>query len=131
MLRPILTGQKTTWILVELELGSYQFIFFAKKIIAVQYSSNNNKEERVIELAQFVENVSDQKDGVPIGAKGYIVEIRNPDAYCRRSIGDNKEPNGEYILDVLFLGHSVYHRRTIHQVKPCKQWWEENPIDYD
>jgi hypothetical protein len=129
MLRPSLTGQNTAWISVELKSGIYVLVFFEGKIIAVQYSSKSN-EEQVIRLSQLVENMEYQKDGVPIGAGGYIIEIRNPDDVSRRSIGDNKEPNGEYILDVLFDGYGI-RRRTIHQVKPCLQWWEKNPIDYD
>ena len=126
---PSLTGQSCHWTRSQFDSGDYFLIWFGKRIIAVQYSPRN-KEGATYELGQFVQNIDYQKDGVPIGTEGYIIEIRNPDAVSRRSIGDNDESNGGYIIDVMFERYGV-RRRKLHQIEHCLQWWESNPIDSD
>ena len=109
------------WIMPEFDAGRYHLVIMDKKVLAVHFGLEGKE---CFELGQFVKNSFYQKDGVPEGATGYIIEIRNPDIVDTKRCEGNEIPNGEYILDIMF-GYEGVRRRTVSQVEACPNWWEK------
>lgn len=115
------TNRSVRWIMPEFDSGKYRLVLMDDKVLVVYFGPGGKE---YFELGQFVKNCSYQKDGVPEGSKGYIVEIRNPDTVDTARCEGNENPNGEYILDVVFEREGV-RRRTVRQVEACPNWWEK------